>query len=136
MARAIEQLEAMLSDGYREEIALYTQALALCEGHAAAAPLQVDSWLPTLMALLEQVAAVESRIATAKADWQRLGQAPGRMLAGYLGQLAALLPALGAAVERVIAAVQARRDQIPLELDALARSSRVRQAYQRIAHAR
>lgn len=130
MTQSTAHLEQLLCEGYREEIDLYTQAVALCDCHRTA---PVDGWLPQLVAQLDRVATVEARVATAKAEWQRLGQSPGRALADCLNRVAELLGALAAAVDGAIASLQARRQQLPAQLEALARSHRVQQAYQRIA---
>jgi len=71
MAQSTAHLERALCEGYREEIDLYTQAVALCECHRAAPETPVESWLPGLLGLLDRVAAVEDRIAMAKAEWRR-----------------------------------------------------------------
>jgi hypothetical protein len=129
---AIDHLERVLCEAYREEIDLYTQAVALCECRSAA-PEAVDGWLPTLVAMLDRIAAVEARMAPAKAEWKRLGHAPDAALADCLRRMAELLRALAAAVDRVITDLQARRQHLPAPLEALSRSQRVQQAYQRIA---
>lgn len=135
MAPSIAHLEAILCEGYREEIDLYTQAIALCEVQRAAPQTPVESWLPLLLGLLDRVAAVEGRIAAAKADWRRQDRSAGAALAGCLNRMAELLRTLAAAVDGVIAGLQARREQLPAQLEALARSQRVQQAYQRVARA-
>ena len=134
MTKAAEHLERVLCEAYREEIDLYTQAVALCDCHRSAAE-AVDGWLPTLVALFDRIAAVEARMAAAKGEWKRHGHAPGGELASCLRRMGELLRSLAAAVDRVIADLQARRQQLPAKLEALARSQRVQQAYQRIARA-
>ena len=130
MSASADRIEANLCVAYREEAELYEQALALSPQPDDGG---IDGRLPALTGLLDRIAAIESRVAPDRDQWQRAGRLPGPELAGCLARIAELLRGLSAVVEQAISHVQTQRDQMMPQVEGLARLSRMQQAYHRVS---
>ena len=128
MTVAVHALEATLCAAYREQAELYGLALALWGPRVASG---VDGWLPQLISLLDRVAAIESRIAVEKQQWQNEHRPPSAELAICLARIAELLRNLSATVNQAIGQVESDRAQLVPQLEGFARLGRMQQAYQR-----
>jgi hypothetical protein len=117
----------ILEAAYREEIHLYRQALVL----ATSAEGGDAEWPRRLNDIFREVAAVETRIAPLKIQWQTERSAdPALDLA--ISDVALLISQLQQVVGAAIGRVEQRRDALMPEMAAFVRTDRVRQAYRRV----
>lgn len=126
-----QQLEAALCAAYREESALYTQALRLAEGLLGEMSREggIDATLGRIDGLLQGVAAVEQRIAGVKQKWHELTRTPGPELQAMLAEVASLIKRLAGHTEAAEQAATAHKNRLMAELDRSARTSLMRRAY-------
>lgn len=125
MSLDVAALESLLCAGYREEEALYAQALVLAEQHAE------ERWVGTILELFERVADVERRLAPVR-DQLPVASPRGPALGACLDRVAGLIRALQEKVDRATQRIEQRRQALQPELDGLVRLQRMRQAYGRV----
>jgi hypothetical protein len=127
----VSDLEAMLCSAYGEEVALYTQALALAEQIAPALHRgeKADVLLQPLVGLLAEVGRVETRITDAKARWHQSGMNPGDELRAVLSRLEALLRTVHGHVGEAAQEAQRQQARLTPALDGLIRGRLMRRAY-------
>jgi hypothetical protein len=126
-----------LAAAYREEVALYREALALASAHANPGTTGDDDWPLRLNEILRGVQAVETRIAAAKKRWQAEPKGPDAGAAAVdaaVAEVAEAIAALQGAIGAVIGRVEKRREALMPEMAAFVRTDRVRQAYRRTEH--
>jgi len=123
--------EAVLCAAYQEEAVFYSQALAATASlvHALQQGADPSGKLPHILGCLDQVAAVEARLETIKAAWQRSGDKPGPLLHGALTQIRELIEQLAAGIQEAEQAARQRKSQLEPELEAIARRSQMQRAY-------
>jgi hypothetical protein len=123
--------EAVLCAAYQEEAALYRQALALTadiqstlhQGGNAEAALQ------HVLTLLNQVGAIEARIAPVKAQYHGGGAKPGSQLHDVLQELRQIVERLAEGIGEAERVARERKSRLEPELDAIIRSSQMQRAY-------
>lgn len=130
MSRAAD-LEATLAAAYAEEARGYAQALEAARGLAAAmrGGEVADASPRQLLTLLDNVAAVEARIAPDKATWQRCGRPAGPELTRAMAQVAGQIEALLVLIADAQREAEVHRARLQPELDATALGERMRRAY-------
>lgn len=124
-------LEPLLLAAYREEAALYAQAVALAGQAVPATDAAEPPWLPAVLDLLARIDKIEQRIAEAKVQWQRHARTPGNALQETLAEVARQVETLGTLIGAATRAVEARRAALAPQLEGLARFSQGQQAYVR-----
>lgn len=131
MTAAPAAIEPLLVQAYRDEAALYTQALPVAEALGAAEPQAeaLESPLAHLQMLLSEVAVIEARIALAKQTWLKAERQPGPELAGAINRVAELIQRLLAPIQRAEREATAQKQRLAPELDALVRGRQMLRAY-------
>lgn len=124
-------LEALLAEGYRNQTACYTEAVAAVR--AARAVWQSGADLPALLqpvvGALDRAARIEAALAPTRQQWQQAGRRCGPGLESLLAALAQLLRELiqeVAALERL--ACDFRSELLP-ELESLRLGQQMQRAY-------
>jgi hypothetical protein len=123
--------DAVLTRAYQEEADRYGRALSLAADLPAA--LQNDAGanekLQQVLALLDEVAAIEATIVEPKRRWQQTGQKPGPHLKSALEEVAKLIELLAGHICRAERQAVAQKSQLAPGLEALARSQQMQRAY-------
>jgi hypothetical protein len=123
--------EAALCQAFREQADRYRSALALADDLPAALRRgdDVSGRLAEVMALLDEVAAGEARLAPARGLWQRSGSAPGPELRALIADVTDLVDRLARTLGEAEQEVARRRQSLAPQLDALIRGRQMRRAY-------
>jgi hypothetical protein len=123
--------EPLLCDAYREEADLYRQALTA--GADVLAALQrgghAEDQLQRLLGFLDQVGAIEARMAPIKAQCQDRDWKPGTLLGEALTEVRQLVERLQACIQDAERVARERKSQLEPQLDAAIRGCRMQRAY-------
>lgn len=123
--------DTVLLQAYTEEADHYSRALTLAADLPAA--LEHDGGanekLQQVLTLLDEVAAIEARIAERKQRWQRTGQKLAPQLQSAVAKVAKLIELLAEQICRAERQAVAQQSQLAPELEAMARSQQMRRAY-------
>jgi hypothetical protein len=123
-------LEQRLHNAHVEQLRHYERALDIVANPLRLAGTTViNDWVHDLNAELNEIAAINTRIAGDKRAWAESGQRPGRALQSLLDVLAERIRELGQRVDGHIADLQAHRHNMLPEIDDFIRQRRMLQAY-------
>jgi uncharacterized protein involved in exopolysaccharide biosynthesis len=128
-----EDTGALLYAAYAEQADHYAAALRLT-GEVAAAFSRGDAIQDRLgqaLTLLGEIAKRDALLAPAHQRWEQAGKPANDALRGLMNRIAELIQQLRGELQIVEQAVQARRDQLAVELDVCNRQYRMQRAYQR-----
>jgi hypothetical protein len=127
----MNELEQVLAAGYRRQASCYAQALQMARTVEAAVQLGEDQGPPMqhLIAVLDEVAAIEADMSAAKQLWQRSARRPGPELQAALDQVAGLIQALQACVGSAAQHARAETERLAPQLDRLVRGRQMQTAY-------
>jgi hypothetical protein len=126
------EVGALLLSAFLQEADCYGRALQVAAELGAACQRSegIDERLRQVFALLEEVAAVEARIAPVKQAWEQAGRPAGTELRAVMDRVAALILQLKNHIQTIEEAVRARRDAVAAELDVCNRGRQMQRAYQ------
>jgi hypothetical protein len=127
MTNDLQALEQRLLRAFREQLRHYDRALAIVEpqGHGAADP----GWVLNLNAVLREVEMADTAMTADKTAWRRAGQIPGTELKTLVDCLADRLRTLAEFIQRHVADIQARKEQLLPEVDGFIQQRRMLEAY-------
>ena len=128
MNHDLDRLEQRLAEAYHEQARLYDQALRIMERRQGEPP-NGDLWVHDLQAALTAVAAIDASSAADRSAWLKSGRSPGPALRDILGALAERIRLLAGHVDRSVADLSTRRQQMLPELDGFISQQRMLQAY-------
>lgn len=123
--------EEQLCQAYQEQVAFYSRALDEAEQIVQAVGQGADvTWrLQNLAGIAAEVGSLESRLGGWQKQWQQGGRQPGRQLAALLRQVAELIEQVLHCLAQAEQETTLRVGALVPELDLLARSRQMQQAY-------
>ena len=124
-------LEERLAKGYADQVAHYDGALLALNRQPSwtQSDAQDESWVFELQRALNEVGAIDAAIANDKLAWQKIGRPPGKSLRPILDTLERRIRTLAEIVDRRVAALKEKRQQMMPELDGFIRQRRMLKAY-------
>ena len=131
MSSAAGDLEATLCQAFREQATLYDRALSLADSLTPSLRRgeDVTDTLGQVVALLEQVSVLETRLALSWKLWEKKGRQPGPELTAVLAEVRGLAERLSHWVAEAEGEAKAQQQQIVPQLDALIRLRKMQRAY-------
>jgi hypothetical protein len=127
MSAPAETLAQRLSQGYREQLRLYDQALDLVAQDTS--PPVSGHWAGKLDGILQAIAALDAAFADDKSAWRLAGHQPGPELSALLDRIASRLAMLAQIVQGQVAEYEARKARLLPEMDAFIQQRRMLNAY-------
>jgi predicted trehalose synthase len=127
MSEPAEMLEQRLVQGYRAQLRLYDQALAVVDQETT--PGQSGHWAGALNDILKRIASLDAALADDKSAWRQGGRPPGAELDTVLERIAGRLAMLAQIVQGQVAEFEARKARLLPEMDAFIQQRRMLDAY-------
>jgi hypothetical protein len=125
MTAALVALENRLLGAFQEQLRHYDRALSIVEQSARAS----NDWVHALNAALQDIISLDAGMAHDKLAWRQSGRSPGKELAAVLDLLAQRIRLLSESIDRQVAELQARKQQLLPEIDGFIKERRMLQAY-------
>ena len=134
MSEPLDEPEAMLCSAYAAQADLYAAALAALHRPAGSPGAgTMDECATALLLALDQVTALEARIAQTKQEWQRQARQAGPALRQAMALVHDRLLQLSAAVDQSIRDLEASQQTMLPRLDQFARLQQMHRAYGRFS---
>jgi predicted trehalose synthase len=127
MIASTETLQQRLSQGYREQLRLYDQALDLVTQDTV--PPASGHWAGELDGILKAIAAVDAALADDKSAWRQGSHQPCPEFSAVLDKIASRLAMLAQIVQGQVAEYEARKLRLLPEMDAFIQQRRMLNAY-------
>ncbi len=123
--------EEQLCQAYQEQVVFYSQALGEAEQivQAVGQGEDVTGRLQNLAGIAAEVGNLENRLGSWQKQWQQVGRQPGPQLAALLRQVAGLIEQVLQCLAQAEQETTLRVGALVPELDLLARSRQMQQAY-------
>jgi hypothetical protein len=128
-----EQDETILQQAYREQAGCYAQALQIAEQMPSSLRERaaLDDRLQQLLALFNQIADQETRLAPIKERWLQSGRTPGPELRQAMEEVTSLIANLVRHIQEAEKEAVTQRDCLGSQLDTGIRARRMQEAYGR-----